>query len=440
MARRKNNKSESQWLLSPDESSSESSILSECLLEERKTRTPPKSAARQKNAKASSNTKKRRRLDESPGLLEMFSPDTLSSSSDSESSLSFRKHIAIGKKRKKESSLRKQKSKDAPLGGDSDDDSDSDEDEDGYSSLEDDGKNVAQLLTPKKENLSKRGPRRKAPSSISHRGKQKAVPVMGPVRRDRQHVSSLKEDSLDDDDDDGDSVSIEQQSDLSKSLATDLSDSEADDVNSTNDSISYEPRFVADGSGKKPMHALNLQFAVHLLEQQADIATSTVCASLSRKGFLQESKRLQVRSDKHSKKVISKVRQLLRSTKLPNAYNRAQDPLAEPMDRINREREKDLERTENVLEKLAQQRERLQEELKQETLRYDKLAAELARAQADDDDHVHSLLSQRNRATATGIAGGAVQKAVPLQLRSAPKGTMARLVLKIAKAHQHHEH
>jgi hypothetical protein len=427
MAQRNNNKSDGQWLLSPDESSSES-ILSEGLSEERKTRTPPK------NAKArTGNNKKRRRLDESPGLLQMFSPDA-SSSSESESSLSFQKHIAIDKKRKKESSLRKQKSKDSPLGDDSD--NDSDEDEDDYSSFEDDGDNAARLSTPKKGNLSKQGPSKKAPSSLSHRGNQKAVPK--PSRRDRQHVSSLEKDRSDDD-----SISIGQQSDHSESLATDLSDSE-DDTN-TNDSILYEPRFVADSSGKKPIHALNLQFAVHLLEEQADIATSKVCASLSRKGFQQESKRLQVRSDKHSKKVIGKVRQLLRSTKLPDAYTRAQDPLAEPMDRINREREKDLERTENVLEKLAQQRERLEDELKQETRRYDKLAAERASAQADDDDddddHAHSLLSQLNGATAaTTTAGSTRQKAVPLKLQSAPKGTMARLILKIAKDRQHHEH
>jgi hypothetical protein len=426
MAQRNNNKSESsQWLLSPDESSSES-ILSEGL-------SPPKPAARKKNAKASSNnTKKRRRLDASPGLIQMFSPGALSSG-ESDSSLSFRKHNSFAKKRKKESSLRKQN------GDDSDEDRDGDEDD--YSSFEDDGNNVARLSTPKKGNLSKQGPSKKTSSSISHRGNQKR----GPARRDRKHLSSLERDTSDDDDDDDDddSISIEQQSDPSKSLDTDLSDSE-DDANAnsnTNDSILYEPRFVADGSGKKPIHALNLKFAVHLLEQQADIATSKVCASLSRKGFQQESKRLQVRSDKHSKKVIGNVRQLLRSTKLPDAYTRAQDPLAEPMDRINREREKDLERTENVLEKLAQQRERLEDELKQETRRYDKLVVERAGAQADadhdDGDHAYSMLAKLNGATAT--AGGTRQKAVPLQLRSAPKGTMARLI-KIAKTHQHHEH
>jgi hypothetical protein len=431
MAQRKNNKSESQWLLSSDESSSES-ILSEGLSEQRKTRTPPKSAARTKNAKAStsSNTKKRRRLDASPGLLQMFSPDGLSSS-ESESSLSFRKHVAIAKKKKKGSSGRKHKSKDSPLGDDSENDSDSDEHEDDYSSFEDNGGNVAQLSTPKKGNLSKRGRSKNAASSLSHRGKP--VPVKGPARRDRQHVSSLGKDTSDDDDD---SKSVYQQSDPSKSLDTDLSDSEDDSI--TNDSILYKPRFVADGSGKKPMHALNLQFAVHLMEQQADIATSKVCSSLSRKGFQQESKRLRVRSDQHSVKVIGKVRQLLRSTKLPERYTRAQDPLAEPMDRINGEREKDLERTEHVLEKLAQQRERLGDELKQETCRYDKLAAECAGAQADDDDHGHSLLLQLNGATNT--ASTTRQKAVPLKLRSAPKGTMARLILKIAKTKQHHEH
>jgi hypothetical protein len=426
MAQRKNNKSESQWLLSFDESSSES-IVSEGLSEERKTRTPPKSAARKTNAKAttSSNTKKRRRLDASPGLLQMVAPDT-QSSSESESSLSLRKHIEIAKKRKKGSSVRKHKSKDSPLGDDSENDSDSDEDDDDYSSCEDNGDNVAQLSTPKKGNLSKRGPSKNAPSSRSHQGKP--VPVKGPARRDRQHVSSLGKDTSDDDDDD-DSKNVYQPSDPSKSLDTDLSDSE-DDSNTT-DSILYKPRFVADGSGKKPMHALNLQFAVHLMEQQADIATSKVCSSLSRKGFQQESKRLRVRSDQHSVKVIGKVRQLLRSTKLPERYTRAQDPLAEPMDRINGEREKDLERTEHVLEKLAQQRERLGDELKQETCRYDKLAAECAGAQADDDDHAHSLLSQLNGATNT--ASTTRQKAVPLKLRSAPKGTMARLILKIAQ-------
>jgi hypothetical protein len=449
MAQRKNSKSESQYLLSSDESNSDS-ILSEDLLEEQKTRTPPKAAARQKNgteARAGSNTKKRRRLDESPGLVQMFSPGARSSS-DSESSLSFRKHIAHDKKRKKESSLRKQKSKDSFLDDDSNEDSDID-----YSSFEDEGENVARLLTPKKGNLSKRGPSKKAPSSLSDGRNQKAVPMKGPARRDRQHASTLGEDtSDDDDDDDDDSISIGQQSDLSKRLATDLSDSE-DDANSnsdnthTDDSMLHEPRFVADGSGKKPMHALNLQFAVHLLEEQADVATSQICSSLSRKGLQQESKRLRVRSDRHSKQVIGRVRQRLRSTKIPDAYTRAQDPLAEPMDRINSEREKDLERTENVLEKLAQHRERLEEELKEETRRYDKLEAERARAQAgndDDDDgggHAHSLLSQLNGATATAATvGGTIQKSVPLQLRSAPKGTMARLVLKIAKAHQHHEH
>jgi hypothetical protein len=79
------------------------------------------------------------------------------------------------------------------------------------------------------------------------------------------------------------------------------------------------------------------------------------------------------------------------------------------MDRINREREKDLERTEIV------------------TRRYDKLTAECAGAQAGDDDdgYVHSLLSQLNGATspATATAGRMRQKAVPLELRSAPKGT-----------------
>jgi hypothetical protein len=463
MAQRKNNKSESQWLLSPDSSSSESeSILSEGLSEERKTRTPPKAAAHQKNAKARAgsnmDTKKRGRLDESPGLVQMFSPGA-PSSSDSESSLSFRKHIAHGKKRKKTSSLRKQKSKDSFLDDDSDNDEDSDIDS---SSFEDDNDNTARLLTPKKGNLSKRrGPSKKAPSSKSHRGKQKAVPMKGAARRDRQHAMTLGEDTSDDDDDDDsrsidleketlddddddDSRSIDQQSDLSQSLATDLSDSENDTNTDTNDSILHEPRFVADGSGKKPMHALNLQFAVHLLEEQAEIATSKVCSSLSRKGLKQESKRLQVRSDKHSTQIIGKIRQRLRSTKLPDAYTRAQDPLAEPMDRINSEREKDLERTEIVLEKLAQQRERLEEELKQETLRYDKLAAERARAQADDngdddDDHAHSLLLKLNGVTTTAV-GGTRQKAVPLQLQSAPKGTMARLVLKIAKTCQDHEH
>jgi hypothetical protein len=448
MAQRKNNNSGSQWLLSSDESSSES-ILSEGLSEERNTRTPPKSAARQENAKAraGNDTKKRRRLDESPGLIQMFSPGA-PSSDESESSLSFRKHIAHGKIRKKESSLRKQKSKDSFLDDDSDHDTDSDEDEDDYSSFEDNGDNVARELTPKKGNLSKRGPSKKAHSSIAHRGKQKPVPVKGPARRDHQRVSSLGKDTSDEDDDDDDdddgSISLEQDSDLSRSLATDLSDSEDDantDIN-TDDSILYESRFVPDGSGKKSIHALNLHFAVHLLEEQADIATSKVCSNLSRKGFKQESKRLQVRSDKHSKKVISKVRQLLRSTKLPDAYIRAQDPLAEPMDRINREREKDLERTENVLEKLAQQRERLEEELKQETRRYEKLAAERFRAQAgdddDDDDHAHSLLSQLNGATTTATAGSTRQIAMPL--KSAPKGTMARLILKIAKTRQDHEH
>jgi hypothetical protein len=448
MAQRKKDKSGGQWLLSSDESSSES-ILSEGLSEERKIRTPPKSAARQKNAKAraGNDTKKRRRLDESPGLVQMFSPG-VNSSDESESSLSFRKHIAAhGKKRKKESSLQKQKSKDSFLDDDSDHDSDNNEDEDDYSSFEDDGDNDARELTPKKGNLSKRGPSKKALSK-PHRGKQKAVPMKGKARRKRQHLSSLEKDTYDDNDDDDDddddgSISIEQESDLSKSLATDLSGSEDDtNSNSDNDSILYESRFVADGSGKKPMHALNLQFAVHLLEEQADIATSKVCSSLSRKGFKQESKRLQVRSDKHSKQVISKVRQRLRSTKLPDAYTRAQDPLAEPMDRINREREKDLERTENVLEKLAQQRERLEEELKQETRRHDKLAAERERAQAgdddDEDDHAHSLLSQLNGATITATAGSTRQIAVPL--KSAPKGTMARLILKIAKTRQDNEH
>jgi hypothetical protein len=428
MVQRKNNKLESQWLLSSDESSPES-ILSGGLSGQRQMRTPPKSAARQKNAKvrAGNDTKKRRRLDESPGLVQMFSPGA-PSSDESESSLSFRKHIAHGKKRKKESSLQKHKSKDSFLG----DDSDIDEDEDDYSSFEEDGDNVDRELTPKKGNLSKRGPRKKAPSS------------KGAARRDHQRSLSLGNDTSDDDDDDDGSISLEQESDLSRSLATDLSDSE-DDANSdanTNDSVLYEPRFVADGSGKKSMHALNLQFAVHLLEEQADIATSRVCSSLSRKGLKQESKRLQVRSDKHSKQVICKVRQLLRSTKLPDAYTRAQDPLAEPMDRINQEREKDLERTEIVLEKLAQQRERLEEELKQETRRYDKLASELERAQADDDDddddHAHSLLSQLNGAPAAASAGSTRQIAVPL--KSAPKGTMARLILKIAKTRQDHEH
>jgi hypothetical protein len=447
MAQRKNNKSESRWLLSSEASSSDS-VLSEGILEERKTRTPPKAAARQKNgAKAragTSNTKKRRRLDESPGLVQMFSPGA-PSSSESESSLSFRKSIAHGKKRKKESSLRKQKSKDSFLDGDSD----SDEEEEDSSSFDDDDDPVARLLTPKKGNLSKRRPSKKARSSTSHGRKQKSVPMKGPARRDRQHASTLGEDTSDDDDnidDDDGSISLEQESDNSKSLATDLSASEDGANSNTDDSLLHEPRFVANGTGKKPMHALNLQFAVHLLEEQADIATSKICSSLSRKGLQQESKRLQVRSDKHSTKVIGKVRQRLRSTKLPDTYTRAQDPLAEPMNRINREREKDLERTENVLEKLAQQRERLEEELKQETRRYDKLEAERARAQADDgdgdDDHAHSLLSQLNGAitAANTTAGGTKQKAVPLKLRSAPKGTMAKLVLKIAKTRQDHDH
>jgi hypothetical protein len=111
---------------------------------ERKTRTPPKSA-RQKNAKARAgnnmDTKKRRRLDESPGLVQMFSPGA-PSSSDSESSLSFRKHIAHGKKQKKESSLRKQNSKDSFLDDDSDSDEDEDEDDEDFSSFEDDDDHV----------------------------------------------------------------------------------------------------------------------------------------------------------------------------------------------------------------------------------------------------------------------------------------------------------
>jgi hypothetical protein len=74
---------------------------------------------------------------------------------------------------------------------------------------------------------------------------------------------------------------------------------------------------VSDDSGKKVMHALNLQFAIHLLEQQTNVATSKVCASLSRKGFQQESKGLQIRPDKLSVKVFGRLRQLFPSTKLP---------------------------------------------------------------------------------------------------------------------------
>jgi hypothetical protein len=93
-----------------------------------------------------------------------------------------------------------------------------------------------------------------------------------------------------------------------------------------------------------------------------------------------------------------------------------------------------------VLEKLAQQRERPEEELKQETRRYDK-KRKRDRAQVDsDDDDDHARLAFAAERVTNAATVGRYKTEVRAQLRSAPKGTMARLVLKIAKAHQHHEH
>jgi hypothetical protein len=444
MARRNNNKSGSQWFFL-DESSSEPKLL-EGLSDERKTRTPPDSAARKNASNNKNNKKKRRRLEASPGLVQMFCQEELSSG-ESESSLSFRKNIAFAKKRKRKSALRKQKGNDSLLDLNVNNDNYNSNDDSSYNEEDAGNNDVARLSTPQKGNLSKKISSKKAASlPVSHRtttknGKQKSVPtnMKDQARRNhnRQHVSSLQRDTSDDDDDN--SVSIEQQSDASTSLGTELSDSE-DDITTYSRTL-YEPLFVEDGTGKKPIHGLNLKFACSLLQQQAEAATSKVCASLSRKGFKQESKRLQVRSDKHSKKVIGKVRQLLRSTKLPKAYTRAEDPCVEPMDRVNREREKDIERTENVLEKLAQQRQRLEEELKKETRRYEQLVVEHdnVHADANDDEHAHSLLSQLKGETSSSTGRhpkDGRQKAVPLKLRSAPKGTMSRLILKMTKEHQ----
>jgi hypothetical protein len=400
-----------------DESSSDSehSDDDDVVMETAKSRNALASLA--SSHSSNGNTKKRRRSQQqqqqaSPGLVAMFSPrdavpvksatwkngsdDCDDSDSSDASSVSFGAKLAHAKRHRSDASGT-------------------------------DDRKPAALQTPNDDDESSinvRVPTKRQDKRSSNTGNHKSGKEAVAARTKKLKAAHPKQLALRDDSSDNDSISIsfDEQSEQEPS----------DDDNNVDNGASYETQFLNDATGKKPVHASTLQFTIHVLQQQATQAITEIASDLRAQGAKQEAKQVQIRSDLHQKKIVQTVRQLLRSTKVPSTYAKVEDPCVEHMHTVNQERRQDMERADQLLDKLSQQRERLEQELEEETNRFNELQKRVAQ-DVKARDETHFLLSQLESDDPRNANAKKQGVDPPRKLRSAPKGTMSTLLLKLTK-------
>jgi hypothetical protein len=193
---------------------------------------------------------------------------------------------------------------------------------------------------------------------------------------------------------------------------------------------SYRKQFLDDGSGTKPIHAQTLHFAMHLMEQKADEAVTSLAAAYKRDGRLRESRQIRVTADEHFGRVLERVRRRLRTTNLPESvYVRAADLHFENMRHANHQRRQEIDRAADLADKLVLQRQQLEKQHRQLLTRHESLARTAEHVQSEVGNiHPAIAVLKKKKEAATPRE--------PSSFRPAPKGSMALLCAAIKRDHE----
>jgi hypothetical protein len=209
----------------------------------------------------------------------------------------------------------------------------------------------------------------------------------------------------------------------------------------------YDTQFHDDGTGQKPMHSYALNFSIQLMNNEAGKATATAVAKAKKKKSSPNGKNaanLRLVLDRHSRKIIDRVRQRLRSTKLPASYLRvATHKNMENIKVINEQKREEIAQSTELLRKLAQQREMLGTQLRNEQNRKHGLQARWNSMQQADRERIHPLLSYARQQE---MMPQKQRPELPLRpsrrlstfryFTPAPPGTMARLCEAMVRNHE----
>jgi len=156
----------------------------------------------------------------------------------------------------------------------------------------------------------------------------------------------------------------------------------------TTSQIHHVNLFQDDQTGRQYIHPSALRYALKLINEEAHKTTESISLSLSENGEIDESRKVQLRSSDHVKKIISKIRSRLANVKIPARYVKIEDLNLTDLQLTNAQRQHEIDDYRTLVKQLEKQHSVLESEYNEAKAKRDDLQNKLKSLTKSDHNDI----------------------------------------------------